>query len=155
MWGVANRREVVPNRKQIIIISVLGLLALMLGYWTGSLTRGQVSGSDKELILEDKVVGEYEEKVGEGTIKLVFLDNGIMELYINGREKEYKEAKWSVVKGEIHATDSDGDILVFRINTKSSLGISSVSSITNIAEIEEGKRKDIAIKNQFTFKRIK
>ena len=101
----------------------------------------------KELTLREKVVGEYEDKLDGNTGRLVLLDNGIVEGYINGKKRS--EGKWKLTKdGEIHVTDSDGDILVCRINKD--------GSITSIARIlKDGKRRDDPKQRQDTFKKIK
>ena len=96
---------------------------------------------------EKKVIGEYELKEDGNTERVVLLDNGIMELYKNGKKDEV-EPKWSISKeGEIHATDSEGDIFIFRINKD--------GSITIIARIgRDGEREDYPKNRQTTFKRI-
>jgi len=100
----------------------------------------------KELTLREKVVGEYELTEDGVTYRTVFLKYGIAEYYING-ENEVLEGKWKLTKeGELHATDSDGDILVCRINKD--------GSITLIAGIpKDGERKDRA--EGVTYKKIK
>ena len=97
---------------------------------------------------EKKVIGEYELKEDGNTERVVLLDNGIMELYKNGKKDEV-EHKWSISKeGEIHATDSEGDIFIFRINKD--------GSITIIARIgKDREREDYPKDNQMTFKKIK
>ena len=93
--------------------------------------------------LRDRVVGEYEYKLGGSntgsTHRYILLENGIREVYvsspklnINGRKQE--DAKWSVVKEEIHVKGASGLIEVYRINKD--------KSITYIAEILDGKRTD-------------
>ena len=55
--------------------------------------------------LEDSVIGEYEHVYESGDAhKLIFLDNGFYESYLNGQKKE--EFKWSIVNGEIHLNNS-------------------------------------------------
>ena len=62
---------------------------------------------------EDKVVGTYEVKMGGNTVKMVLLENGIFEGYVND-EQDLEEGKWSISEeGEIHGVDEDGDIGVF------------------------------------------
>ena len=97
---------------------------------------------------EKKVIGEYELKEDGNTERVVVLDNGIMELYKNGKKDEV-EHKWSISKeGEIHATDSEGDIFIFRINKD--------ESITIIARIHKDREREEAPKDkQMTFKKIK
>ena len=97
---------------------------------------------------EKKVIGEYELKEDGNTERVVLLDNGIMELYKNGKKDEV-EHKWSISKeGEIHATDSEGDIFIFRINKD--------GSITIIARIgKDREREDYPKNRQTTFKKIK
>ena len=101
----------------------------------------------KELTLREKVVGTYEVKVEEDTHRGVLLENGIFEVYENGK-KEEKEGKWKISKeGELHDI-YNGDIFVFRINKD--------TSITLIAEInKDGKRVDLPKEKQITVKRIK
>ena len=100
----------------------------------------------KQKTLRDSVVGEYEWEHEDGiTYKDVYLDNGIREVYFNG--KKGGEFKWSIVDGEIHVDHGAGSFEVWRINGD--------RSITLIAIIEDGKRKDIPKTNQRTYKRIK
>ena len=100
----------------------------------------------KELTAEEKkVIGTYE-MGGEGfTIRAVFLDNGIIESYKNGK-KEEEEDKWKIVDGELHIIH-EGGIAVFRINKD--------GNITGIADIEDGKREDFPKENQHTIQKIK
>ena len=101
-------------------------------------------GCNPNAELEKKVVGTYEAKDGK---RVVLLDNGIVELYENGKKDEV-EHKWSISKeGEIHATDSEGDIFIFRINKD--------GSITIIARIRDGKKEEAPKEAQMTFKKIK
>ena len=94
----------------------------------------------------EKFVGEYELKEDGNTERVVLLDNGIMELYKNGKKDEV-EHKWKISKeGEIHATDYEGDIFIFRINKD--------RSITIIARIGRGKeRTDWPKEEQPTYKK--
>jgi len=96
----------------------------------------------------EKFVGEYELKEDGNTERVVLLDNGIMELYKNSKKDEV-EHKWKISKeGEIHATDYEGDIFIFRINKD--------RSITIIAQIgRDGEREDYPKERQLTFKKIK
>jgi len=107
---------------------------------------GDVDLLAKELTAEEKkVIGTYE-MGGEGfTIRAVFLDNGIIESYKNGK-KEEEEDKWKIVDGELHIIHERG-IAVFRINKD--------GNITGIADIEDGKREDFPKENQHTIKKIK
>ena len=94
------------------------------------------------------VAGTYEIKRGENTFRMVLLENGVVEGYING-ENEVLEGKWKLTKeGEIHASDSHGNILVCRINKD--------GSITRIASIDkDGERKEVPKDKQNTLKKIK
>ena len=106
----------------------------------------------KELTLREKVVGEYEIKLGVDTGRLVLLENGVAESYTNGKKQE-EDGKWKISEeGELHFTDSNGIIngiiSVYRINKD--------SSITLIADItKEGEREDYPKEYQLTPKRIK
>tara|TARA_B100000959_G_scaffold259444_1_gene295088 strand:- start:375 stop:842 length:468 start_codon:yes stop_codon:yes gene_type:complete len=108
----------------------------------------------KELTLEEqgalreKVIGEYENTEDGDTLRAVFLENGVVERYDNGKKDEV-EYKWKISKeGEIHVEDNDGDIAVFSINKD--------ESITRIASIDkDGERIDTPKGRQFTLKKIK
>ena len=97
--------------------------------------------------LKEKVVGTYERKEGAITERLVSLDNGAMEHYVNGG-KTSTEWKWSLVDKEIHL-DRGGrtSTLAYRINPD--------DSITAIASITNGKRTDLPNKGQLTYIKIK
>jgi len=99
----------------------------------------------KQKILRDSVVGEYELKHNGHTIKIFCLENGVCERYENN-SKKLGEDKWLIVNKEIHIKYDDM-IGVFRINPD--------KSITYIADIVDGKRKDLTKDKQFTFKKIK
>ena len=100
------------------------------------ISSGKTELTAEEKALRDSVVGEYEYECKEEsfdtvletmrvfTYKDVFLENGIREHYINGK-KEEADFKWSIVDGKIH---------IHRINPD--------KSITAIAHIEDGKRRD-------------
>ena len=92
--------------------------------------------------------GTYEYKEDGYTYRMVFLDNGISEVYINGKKRE-EEGKWKLTKeGELHATYPwKESILVHRINKD--------GSITLIARIEDGKREEAPKEAQITLKKIK
>ena len=98
----------------------------------------------KEFTKED-VIGAYEAKTKDGSItKRVFFENGTQVYYFNGAMGG--EQKWSIVNKELHVKFGGG-AYVFTINED--------KSITNIAEIEDGKRKETPKENQSTFKKIK
>jgi len=104
----------------------------------------------KELTLEEKVVGTYEIMIGKTTMRLVFLENGLTEQYIDDYDKQ-AEGKWIIVDREIHIEDigeekSEGKA-VFKINKDGDLN--------DIAYIENGKRTDRSKESQLTFKKIK
>jgi len=117
---------------------------------TPTTNTNEVSGTTekpvKELTKED-VVGTYEAKKDGRTEGVIFLENGVIESYENGKKREL-EAKWTIINGEIHVEVEDGRILVFSINKD--------KSVTNIAIIDKGgKREDIPKEHQVPIKRIK
>ena len=67
---------------------------------TPTTNTNEVSGTTekpvKELTLAEKVVGEYEIKEDGNTGRLVLLENGIAEAYLNGKKAE-DEGKWKIV----------------------------------------------------------
>ena len=142
------------NTKQIIAITVLGIAALMLGCKPNATGIGKVAGVHRELTFEEKkVVGTYERKDVIIDIhhfmttldKNVFLENGIVEFYNNGK-KEEDDGKWKIIDGELHANDGIS-VGVLRKNKD--------NSITYIARIKDGKREEVPKKNQFPLKKIK
>ena len=152
------------NKKKILIgIGVgMGLLALMVGIWfffireagdKEQLSENKENNSTaakpvKELTLED-VVGTYEAKKDGRTEGVIFLENGVIESYENGKKREL-EAKWTIINGEIHGEVEGGRILVFSINKD--------KSVTNIAVIDkDGEREDFPKEEaeQATMKKIK
>ena len=104
----------------------------------------ELTAEQKQKALRDSAVGTYEGKnVGD---TLVFLDNGVLEVYNDGEKR--KEGKWKVVDGEIHADNNTrGDMAVLSINKDGSLTI--------IAMIRDGERTDSPKDRQKTFKKIK
>ena len=119
---------------------------------TPTTNTNEVSGTTekpvKELTKED-VVGTYEAKKDGRTEGVIFLENGVIESYENGKKREL-EAKWTIINGEIHGEVEGGRILVFSINKD--------KSVTNIAVIDkDGEREDFPKEEaeQATMKKIK
>jgi len=101
---------------------------------------------EEEKRLRDSVLGEYENmNEGGAALKHVYLENGIKEWYLNGKKEG--EHKWSIVNGEVHGIYDSEWTWIFRINAD--------KSITTIAYIEDGKRKDLTKEFQNTYKKIK
>ena len=101
--------------------------------------------SVKELTIKD-VAGTYELKVEGGTAQMVFLENGKIEFYENGKINQEKSSL-KMVGNEVHLDSESGDVRVFRIEPNGDL--------TYIAEIEHGERHDHSKERQTTFKKIK
>ena len=131
----------------ILIIAVLVVGAC--GKGKEAQTKTKVTKPVKVLTAEEqKVVGEYEIKLGVNTLRLVLLKNGIAEGYTNGKKDE-RDSKWELKDGEIHLT-ADGITGIWRINKD--------GSITIIARIgKDGERGDLANEkeDEATLKRIK
>ena len=95
---------------------------------------------------EKKIVGTYELKNGGDTFRNVFLDNGVLEAFEKGKKCE-EEYKWTIVGKEVHVEWGNGRVLIYRVN--------SDGSLTDIATIIDGERKDRRKEYQFTYKKIK
>ena len=102
--------------------------------------------------LDLPLVGTYEAKKEETTVKLVLLENGKSEHWVNGEKKG--EATWKIVEKEVRVLGrkrlffGDGeDARVYKIEPNGDL--------TWIANIRDGKRGDVPKEDQPTFKRIK
>ena len=102
----------------------------------------------KELTKED-IVGEYEITIDGTTMREVFLENGIVESYGNG--KLTAEGKWKIVDGEIHVKDDPGDISVQRINIDGSITLIAVI----VKDRESRERLELPRYGQITYKKIK
>jgi len=102
----------------------------------------ELTPEQKQKALRDSAVGTYEGKdVGD---TLVFLDNGVLEAYEDGEKEE--EGKWKIINKEIYLEIDD---------EHGFLKINKDGSLTAIARIRDGERKDISKENQYTFKKIK
>ena len=99
----------------------------------------------KELTAEEKAVGTYEGKKDGFTFRVVLLENGIVEVYNNGK-KEEDDGKWKIIDGELHANDGIS-VGVLRINKD--------NSITYIARIKDSKREEVPKEYQVPLKKIK
>ncbi len=128
--------------KRTLIILIVGLLSV--GCETPK-QKALMLTPEEQKALRDSVVGEYEYKSVDGfTRKLVFLENGVYEWYVNGRKQTKR--KWSIVDGETHVKFGSGRFEVWRINPD--------ESITGVAIIRGGKRTDLTKEHQLTFKKI-
>ena len=142
-----------------LIVLMVGMLAVGCGKQeqtdanesTPTTNTNKVNGTTekpvKELTAEEKVVGTYEVSLGEDTMRMVFLENGIVERYENGK-KEEEEGNWKITaQGEIHL-NPEGKNFLFRINED--------GSITIVARIDaDGKREEAPKDKQMTLKKIK
>ena len=92
------------------------------------------------------VAGTYERKDGDSDHnRRVFLDNGVAEYYVN--DIKQRDDRWKITKnGELHI-ERVGWVSVFSINKNGSL--------TSIATIDGGKRKDVPSENPNIYNRIK
>ena len=116
-------------------VRVLVLFAIVL------LGGGCTTPADKALI--ENVAGVYEGKDGEITLRLILLDNGKCEEYIDGGKQGKRE--WVLSDKEVHVR-YDWGLMIYRINPNGSL--------TWVAEKRNGRRKDYAFDLQITFNRI-
>ena len=143
---------------KLLISILIGLLVVGCGKKqadtnesTPTTNTNKVNGTTakpvKELTLEEKIVGTYEIKKDGNTLRIVLLENGIVEAYSNGKKKE-KEVEWKIVDREIHGVEEDGNITVIRINKDG--GITFIENID-----KDRKRKDLPKDQQLTLKKIK
>jgi len=94
----------------------------------------------------EDVVGSYEHKREKLTFRVVLLDNGVAEHYLN--DTKIDEDKWRIVGREIHIEDKDGNVGVHRIG--------SDGSIIDIAVIgKDGVRTEYPKYKQDISKKIK
>ena len=102
----------------------------------------------KELTLEEKVVGTYGANLRWGNYGVVLLENGVVEIYENGK-KEEEGFKWKISKdGELYLGNENIYTEVYRINKD--------GSITAVAVIVKGgKRTDNPKEEQLALEKIK
>jgi hypothetical protein len=94
------------------------------------------------------VCGVYEGKEDDESVRFGILANGTYELYRDGKGVE--KGKWTPVQDEIHITVKDPDVgTVVNINK-----INEDDSLTEIAEIIDGERKDALEEEQFTYNKV-
>ena len=132
------------------IVLIIGLLVVGCGKQekadTNESTPTTTAKPVKELTLEEKVVGAYEIKGGEYTIKIILLENGGGEAYVNGKKQE-EDMKWKMAGNEVHVAEIGISIAVFKIEPNGDL--------TPIAEIISARRKGIPKEEQQTINKIK
>ena len=104
-----------------------------------------VGGCASTSALEEKIVGEYVFEGNENG-KSIFLENGIMEAYQNGKKEQ--EFKWKLVGNEVHLENSV-------IRGTGVLGINPDDSLTLIGKIIDEVRRDAPKDKQRTIKKIK
>ena len=91
----------------------------------------------KNVSLEESVVGTYERRNGEITVRFVFMDNGTFETTRN--DSKVFERKWKVEDEQVHvgtwsaSDDLPINVLVYRIEPNGDL--------TRIAHIHDGNRE--------------
>ena len=94
--------------------------------------------------LREKVVGEYKVETDIYALRIVFLENGKSEGYVNGEVT--KRASWKVVGKEVHFFDED---------STSVCKIEPNGDLTVIAQIDNKNRLDFPKEEQFLWKKIK
>ena len=107
--------------------------------------------------VEMNMVGEYEREDEFGdTYKYIFLENGVVEEYENGKEGPRQHGsllhpplKWGInKKGELYIIyEINGDSWIYSINED--------RSITYIAYTQSRRRTERKIEHRWTYKRIK
>ena len=116
------------------------MLALMMLMVVGCATL-----TSDEKALRGKVVGTYVKKVYSGTaLRIVFLENGKSEGYVNGEIT--KRANWKLVGKEVHFFDEE---------SSSVCKIEPNGDLTVIAQIENKERMDYPKEEQLLWKKIK
>ena len=151
LFGINQKTE---QMKTLITIMII-LFAAGCGK-SESLTDEKKLQFDKELKVfneresrrtaeEMKVVGSYEAKADEITLKLVFLENRGMVFYVD-EKKDF--GTWKIAGKEVHGLGEVNDSIgVFKIEPNGDL--------TAIARIKDGKREEGPKEVRTTFKKIK
>ena len=130
-----------------MLIIILAVVILFAGGGVTIMQQMELGPFEQEVELtpeEKKIVGTYELKNGGDTFRNVFLDNGVLEAFEKGKKCE-EEYKWTIVGKEVHVEWGNGRVLIYRIN--------SDGSLTDIATIIGGERKDRRKEYQFIYKK--
>ena len=91
-----------------------------------------------------KITGTYN-STGPGDVwKLAFLEQGILQTYIN--ERKHNEYQWKIVGEEIHIEANEGKGRVYVVNSEGSL--------TSIAYLEGEERIERPKDKQTTYNKI-
>ena len=98
----------------------------------------------KELTLREKVIGSYEAKRAGTTLRYVFLEDRMFEVYMNDERKD--GGTWRALGNEVFLEDKS-HTLVCKIEPSGYL--------TEIAYIQNGKRLELSKEEQQTYKKIK
>ena len=98
---------------------------------------------------EEKLVGSYEAKIGDTTLKLVFFENGKSEFSENGEKK--KDGTWEM---PLLRFELGKEVHVGYENSKSFYKIEPNGDLTEIANIVDGEREEVQ-RVQTTFTKIK
>ena len=181
MAGLTKRSSNYMSLKHMktLIVLVVGLLAVGCGMqeqattYEKSTSRSSLKPSTEEPVkeltpeqkqkaLRDSVVGEYEGKSGN-TSKLVFLENGVLEAYDNGKKHDV-DAKWTIKNGEVVITapmattaETGGKTKVVNESVRQfSLTIKSNGDL--VPKIEDAPQTPNAVnvkREVFTYKKIK
>ena len=92
----------------------------------------------------EKVAGTYESRRPNDIWRIILLENGALETYLNG--EKHGEYLWKIAGEEIHVEAKGSRGRIYKIN--------SDGSLTSIAYLDEGKRIDRPEDKQAIYKRI-
>ena len=128
-----------------LITILIGLLVVGCGKKQSGNTNESSNTPEKVEIskkqtLKDKITGGYEAKDGQDTDKFILMDNGIVEVFHNGKHEG--KGTWKLEGEEVHV-DFEGGV-VFKLTDDGNLKVTS-----------EGGTKVSASETPFIFKRIK
>ena len=112
----------------------------------------QSMAENKKLTVEEeKLVGSYEAKIGDTTLKLVFFENGQSEFSANGEEK--KDGTWEMARLRF---ELGKEVHVDYENFKSFYKIESNGDLTWVSYIKDGERREVkTIDYKVTWKKVK
>ena len=133
------------------LITILFVMMIVVGCRKREVEK--MEPEQRKLTAEEKIIiGTYREKDVDDNMKMVFLENGVVENYIGNTKKKTARGgtlKWSIAsnKEEVYIEESDGFIGVFRIQTNGDLNM--------IAYIKDGMRRDVPKENQSTLEKLK
>ena len=126
--------------------NLITILILFVAFGCGKSEPLSPETSTQVLSSYAKLFGSYEIKEDGETIRIVLLENGKYEAWIDGEKKD--DGTWKIEAKEVYLLE-DGEEIPYILK------IESNGELTMIARIKDNKREEAPKQHQRTFKKLK